>query len=258
MAEFILGFKALADQIPEIVGLPTEDEHHNPENGDGLQLTTKGLMVWRKADNWTAFTDGFRTWINGPNGLQERLNTDRFPWEQPPIPSPVAERWDSPNCWPGRPYGDPIAIVLHTESGSEEGTREWFLQERSQVSAHFGVALDGHLDQFVALGDRAWHAGILEAGNRWGEIRPDLINPNHVTVGIETEDRGDPGQPVTDPEYLSTHAACRLAIARYPSIRFLTGHHIISPRSRPKCPGQRWTSGRIQDLAEDLGLLLVI
>jgi hypothetical protein len=38
-------------------------------------------MVWRKADSWTAFTDGYRTWINGPFGLQQRLNTQRFPWE---------------------------------------------------------------------------------------------------------------------------------------------------------------------------------
>ena len=35
----------------------------------------------RKADNWTAFTDGYRTWINGPNGLEQRLNTERFEWE---------------------------------------------------------------------------------------------------------------------------------------------------------------------------------
>jgi hypothetical protein len=37
--------------------------------------------VWRKADNWTAFTDGYRTWVNGPAGLVRRLNTERFPWE---------------------------------------------------------------------------------------------------------------------------------------------------------------------------------
>ena len=36
------------------------------------------FLVWRKADNWTAFTDGYRTWINGPSGLQVRLNTEHF------------------------------------------------------------------------------------------------------------------------------------------------------------------------------------
>src|SRR5687767_5178480 len=58
---FTLGFQALKEQIPYIVGDCIENEWHNPENGDGLQRTTGGLLVWRKADNWTAFTDGVTT-----------------------------------------------------------------------------------------------------------------------------------------------------------------------------------------------------
>ncbi len=67
--------------IPDVVGQPLENEHYGA-NGDSLQQTTKGLLVWRKADNWTAFTDGSTTWINGPFGLQSRPNTDRFDWEK--------------------------------------------------------------------------------------------------------------------------------------------------------------------------------
>ena len=79
--EFRLGFKTLRDLIGhDIVGKCLENEHYN-EIGDSNQQTTGGLMAWRKADNWTAFTDGYRTWINGPNGLAQRLNTERFPWE---------------------------------------------------------------------------------------------------------------------------------------------------------------------------------
>ncbi len=78
---FQLGFAALGAMIPQQVGVCQEDEGHNPANGDGLQHTSGGLLVWRKADNWTAFTDGYRTWINGPSGLVERLNTQRFPWD---------------------------------------------------------------------------------------------------------------------------------------------------------------------------------
>jgi Protein of unknown function (DUF4232)/Galactose oxidase, central domain len=81
---FVFGFATLHDLIPEIVGQCLEDEQHNPTNGDGLQATTLGLLVWRKADNFTAFTDGFRTWINGPSGVQERLNSQRFTWEENP------------------------------------------------------------------------------------------------------------------------------------------------------------------------------
>jgi hypothetical protein len=79
---FELGFRVLHDLIPNVVGACVTNEQHNAENGDGLQFTTNGLLVWRKADNWTAFTDGYRTWINGPLGLQSRLNTERFSWEQ--------------------------------------------------------------------------------------------------------------------------------------------------------------------------------
>ena len=96
--QFVLGFATLRDLIGhEIVGECLENEHHG-ENGDALQQTTGGLLVWRKADNWTAFTDGYRTWINGPNGLVQRLNTERFDWEADyapgggiatPTPTPV-------------------------------------------------------------------------------------------------------------------------------------------------------------------------
>ncbi|MGE5619074.1 MAG: S1C family serine protease [Sphingomonadaceae bacterium] len=82
--EFRLGFKALSDQIPDVVGDPLENEHWGT-NGDSLQRTSKGLMVWRKADNWTAFTNGAETWINGPEGLQSRPNDQRFPWENDPV-----------------------------------------------------------------------------------------------------------------------------------------------------------------------------
>lgn len=51
-------------------------------NGDVMQLTENGAMFWRKADNWTAYTDGSRTWVMGPSGLQERGNDQRFDWEK--------------------------------------------------------------------------------------------------------------------------------------------------------------------------------
>jgi spore germination protein GerM len=79
---FVLGFQAIHQMIPDIVGDCVTDEFHNPETGDTLQVTTNGLLVWRKADNWTAFTNGHMSWVNGPFGLQSRLNTERFEWEQ--------------------------------------------------------------------------------------------------------------------------------------------------------------------------------
>jgi len=78
--QFILGFKQLASQVPDAVG-PCLTNQATALNGDAQQRTANGLLVWRKSDNWTAFTNGARTWMNGPYGLVNRANTERFPWE---------------------------------------------------------------------------------------------------------------------------------------------------------------------------------
>ena len=89
---FRLGFKALRDLVPEVVGDCLENERHSPEAGMTLQTTTNGQLIWRKADNWTGFTDGERTWVNGPEGLQQRLNSERFPWEASAAAPTVTQR----------------------------------------------------------------------------------------------------------------------------------------------------------------------
>lgn len=78
--QFMMGFDTMASMMYSIAGQPIEDEWHGA-NGDGLQRTTTGMMAWRKADNWTAFTNGYMTWVNGPYGMQMRPNSERFPWE---------------------------------------------------------------------------------------------------------------------------------------------------------------------------------
>ena len=88
--QFVLGFATLHSLVPNIVGQCLDDEQHSPASGDALQGTTGGLLVWRKADNLTAFTNGYQTWINGPNGLEPRLNSQRFSWEPNPTGLPIA------------------------------------------------------------------------------------------------------------------------------------------------------------------------
>jgi hypothetical protein len=87
--QYVLGFKTLHDLDPTDVGDCLDNEGHNPENGDGIQHSINGLLVWRKIDNWTAFTNGYWTWINGPSGLAKRLNTQRYPWEANPTGLPL-------------------------------------------------------------------------------------------------------------------------------------------------------------------------
>jgi hypothetical protein len=95
--QYVLGFATLANMLPQQTGQCVDNQFFNTSNGDAEQHTaTGGLLVWRKADNWTAFTDGYHTWINGPDGLQERLNTDRFPWEPATPPTPPAATTAAP------------------------------------------------------------------------------------------------------------------------------------------------------------------
>jgi hypothetical protein len=92
---FMLGFAALHDLLPSVIGDCVSNEMHDPNTGDAVQQTTNGLLVWRKSDNWTAFTDGFESWVNGPLGLEQRQNDQRLWWEPNPqdlpiVPAPVA------------------------------------------------------------------------------------------------------------------------------------------------------------------------
>jgi hypothetical protein len=121
--QFQLGFQTLHDLDPVDVGNCVEDETHDPVSGDALQHTTKGLLVWRKADNWTAFTNGYHTWINGPNGLVMRLNSERFSWEANPQGLPLVDgnaggaqvptgfSWANPG-----PYRSPGWTEFHMQS----------------------------------------------------------------------------------------------------------------------------------------------
>ena len=108
---FVPGFAAMRTLVgPTVVGDCRSNEAFNPTNGNAEQPTQRGLMVWRKADNWTAFTDGFRTWVNGPQGLQQRLNTQRYAWEADaegfPLAAPAAPAPGAASA------ADPAAPVL--------------------------------------------------------------------------------------------------------------------------------------------------
>jgi len=60
--QFVLGFKTLHDLDSADIG-DCQDNQAFAANGDAQQHTAKGLMAWRKADNWTAFTNGYMTWL---------------------------------------------------------------------------------------------------------------------------------------------------------------------------------------------------
>jgi hypothetical protein len=173
----------------------------------------------------------------------------------PPGPEPNVEWIGSPNHYTGRYGYTVVAIVLHTMAGTLESCDAWFNNPASQVSAHYGIGLEGEQHQYVRLVDGSWANGILEPGNDWASIVGNAANPNYQTVTIETEDNGSGATEVTDAQWGGALAVGRLALEVYPSIRYLMGHDVISPQSRPSCCGDRWwQSGRFDQLAQALGL----
>lgn len=67
--------------MPARVGVCLDNEQFRASRAESVQHTSAGLLVWRKVDNGTAFTDGSQTWLLGPHGLQVRPNDRRFAWE---------------------------------------------------------------------------------------------------------------------------------------------------------------------------------
>lgn len=159
---FTLGFKALHDLIPAVVGDCLENEHHNSNNGDSLQRTRGGLLVWRKADNWTAFTDGSTTWINGPQGLQSRPNSERFAWE-----SEVSQ--SSP--WESNPLvQQAIADVVQRTGVDRSAVRVVSVEARDWPDRSLGCPSPGEISaQVITPG----YLIILEAAGRRLEYHSD-------------------------------------------------------------------------------------
>lgn len=184
---FTQGFRLIHDKIPDIVGGCLVPEHYNPQNGDALQETANGLMVWRKADNFTAFTDGYRTWVNGPNGIQVRLNTERFPWEEPGYQKQL------PPVWQGREWPALSADVarnngLHTlyESG---GALD--LYDRSST-------LIGPRTNFRQQAENA----AVEYFRKYANIPQILINTSGYCHGVANAAANGEPEPVGD-SYMS-------------------------------------------------------
>lgn len=136
-------------------------------------------------------------------------------------------------------------------AGSIGGCDSWFNNPaNTNSSAHKGVSLAGAVHNYVKDSDRSWANGVLEAGTDWQKLS---LNPNHVTISIETEDLGLPQTDVSVAQYTSVKNECIASMKTYPSIQWLFRHSDISPISKPSCPGIRWSAKFVQ-LAKELGL----
>ena len=96
-----------------------------------------------------------------------------------------------------------------------------------RVSAHFLIARDGRVTQYVSCLQRAWHAGVSMYHGR--------ERCNDFSIGIELE--GTDTTPYTDSQYQQLVAVTRTLIGLYPAIADnITGHSDIAP-ARKTDPG---------------------
>ena len=136
---------------------------------------------------------------------------------------------------PGRFGGD--AILRLFTNRLDPGAHPYFRAVGAlRVSAHFLIRRDGTLLQFVACGERAWHAGA----SRWrGRERC-----NDFSIGIELEGTDD--RPYTARQYARLAVLVRRLAARWP-IREVAGHSDVAP-GRKSDPGEAFDWARLARL----------
>ena len=183
--KFVLGFATLKTLIKlsegqDKVGACLENERFDPVRGEALQQTAGGLLVWHRADNWTAFTDGYRTWVNGPSGLQSRLNTEQFDWERL---SQLRRNAESFEYVVGRAGG-----TLTIATISEPLTFNLAISNEASSSAVLGYLFEG-------LTETSWLTDQVEPAlaESWEHSDDGLTWTFHLRQDVQWHD----GQPFT-------------------------------------------------------------
>lgn len=125
---------------------------------------------------------------------------------------------------PGVYGGDAVEHLFHNRLDADSDPAFAALRGL-EVSAHFFIRRSGEAVQFVAVGERAWHAGH----SIW-RGRP---NCNDWSVGVELE--GLEGQSFAPVQYTALARLTRALAQRYP-ITEVVGHEHIAP-GRKADPG---------------------
>lgn len=159
----------------------------------------------------------------------------------------------------GRQGHKVIAIVNHRIAGPGTGSIEsadsWFKSLGSGASAHFGVAKDGRVWQWVNEADRAWANGNVNFSASSPAWLYDVVargeNPNDYTISIEHE--GQPGDALPEAQYQASLALQLYLIAKYKIVvdrDHVSGHYQFDIIDRPNCPGPAYPWNRLMsDLA---------
>lgn len=125
-----------------------------------------------------------------------------------------------------RPAGTAIdTLIVHdTETpGVMKATTiaNWFLNPKSEVSAHYIIGKAGEIVQCVPDEKRAWHAGPSRFEGR--------EKVNDFSIGIELVNAQTGSDPFTDAQYASLIALTADLVARYNiPLTHITGHRHVT------------------------------
>ncbi len=162
--------------------------------------------------------------------------------------------------WAGNQYTNksdrrghtPIAIVNHISEGSAQSCISWFTTPRNkESSAHFLVAKDGTVYQFVRIEDNAWANGLTQSEINISKnklVIQKKVNPNWWTVSIEHEGvHKETTGALTDLQLKATQELHRYIID-YVKASYnhtieanrdnILLHSEIDPIKKPLCPGE--------------------
>jgi N-acetylmuramoyl-L-alanine amidase CwlA len=142
------------------------------------------------------------------------------------------------NFHKGRRWDGPVdQITIHVTEGSRESVIEWFDDPKAEVSAHYMVAKDGSIVQFVDEEDEAFHNGRVDHPTAPLVLQRPGKNPNGWSIGIEHE--GDGTRDLTDLQRKASIELIRGICQRHsiPIDRtHIVGHHEVY--SLKRCPGE--------------------
>lgn len=144
----------------------------------------------------------------------------------------------------------PFVIVDHISAGTMESMDAWFTDPGNRVSsAHFGVAKDGGIHQYVEIERMAWAQGLTkeQINKATAQVVKDMgVNPNLYCVAIEHE--GYDGD-LTRKQFEATVWLHRY-IQNYITNKWgkvfplddyhVIGHYQVNPAGKPFCPGPQF------------------
>jgi hypothetical protein len=173
----------------------------------------------------------------------------------------VIEKRPIKNFWKGRGGFLPIAIVERMMQGSIEDAEHYFNGRSPEgvfaVSAHYGIARDGRVWQFVNDEDTAWSNGVLQNPDLsigWlKEVYQEKVNCNLVTLSVDYE--GYSGEALTPRQYEAALALHRRLVQRWeiePNNQHIIGHNWIDSLERSHNPGALFPFNQLlKDLRTD-------